>query len=551
MSHADATIVTSPDGTPAAAAGLSAPAIPDVAIERELGRGGMGAVWLGRQTYLDRRVAVKALLAVADDSFAARFRREATILAGLHHPHIVACHSAGIAPDGRPYLVMEFVDGPDLKRWVAGHGPLPAAAAARVVREVAEGLAHAHAQGIIHRDVKPENVLLARRPDAAADEPCPWTAKLADLGLARPAKPAAGSAANLTLAGQLVGTPATMAPEQFDDPEGVDHRADIYGLGCVLYHALTGAPAFTGNSFAEIVASKVHGAAPEPARAQAGVPARLSALCARMLARDRGARPQDYAAVVAELRACESGAPASAGPGRLIALGVGLVVVGVVVAWLALRPAPAQPAPSVTPPVAAKPPVPTAPAPTATPALPTALPPLTGPRQLLEDEFRIRLRGWDLGPDAMWAAAEEHEGRAITGRSGWISRPLPGLPLRVTATIEVPAGESWDWWLAGVRLADGQLVAVRATNLGTVTAKIETRRTADPMQAPADSTADRDLPAGGGGPLRLDITAERIAAVVSGVGIGDAPLTSPPVALVFASLAERPVTVVDPVAAPR
>ena len=136
-------------------------------------------------------------------------------------------------------------------------------------------------------------MLLAKRPDGA------WTAKLADLGLARPSQSIKGQ--DLTVAGQILGTPSTMAPEQFDDPDSVDQRADIYGLGCVLHHALTGEAAFTGSTFAAIVASKVHGPAPDPAKRRSGVPRELSALCMAMLARDRAQRPY-YDVVIARLR---------------------------------------------------------------------------------------------------------------------------------------------------------------------------------------------------------------------------------------------------------
>lgn len=548
MSSTDATVVTGSDG---AVPADGAPAIPDVTIDRELGRGGMGAVWLGRQTYLDRQVAVKALLAVADEGFAARFRREAKILAGLAHPHIVACHSAGIAPDGRPYLVMEFVDGPDLKRWVKEHGPLPCAAAARVAREVAEGLAHAAAQGIIHRDVKPENVLLSRRAAAAADDPFPWTAKLADLGLARPAQPPKGSAANLTLAGQVLGTPATMAPEQFDDPDGVDQRADIYGLGCVLYHSLTGSPAFTGSSFAEIVASKVHGPAPDPSRSGRMIPNSLGRLCGRMLARERSQRPQDYPTLITELRVCEGAAPAARSRLPLIAGLIAAVVVAGIIAGMALRgeaapipsPAPVVPALVAPAPVA---PVPS-PAPNAAPAV--ALQPLTVAVPLFGESLPERLRAWDriIG----WSGSDDIAGRTASGHDGWMSRRLPGLPLRVSATIAVP--DDWDWWMAGVQLADGSVVVVRSYLVAAANAAIE-RYAGGPehlKQTPDSSIQPRELPAGGGA-LLLDIRADRFAATVGGVDIGAMPLDAPPLRLVFAANAHAGViTVSDPQAMPR
>src|SRR5688572_30424987 len=216
------TVASTPGPLPGAA--VPRPTIPEVELQAEIGRGGMGVVYRGRQTYLDRHVAVKLLLvdrAAADDEYVRRFQREAKILAGLSHPHIVACYSAGITSDRHPYLVMEFIDGPNLKNWIAEHGPLKPLQALRVVRELAQALGHAHQSGIIHRDVKPENVLLAKREGDTSD--FPFQAKLVDLGLARPQ--GTGSDMNLTGTGQVMGTPTTMAPEQFDDPEGVDFRA--------------------------------------------------------------------------------------------------------------------------------------------------------------------------------------------------------------------------------------------------------------------------------------------------------------------------------------
>ena len=140
---------------------------------------------------------------------------------------------------------MEFIDGVDLRRAIAEGGSLPIAALFRLGEELAQALHHANEHGVIHRDVKAENILLQPWPDAP--DGWPWKSKLADLGLARGGQ--ASGDQQLTMSGVVVGTPATMAPEQIDHPESVDFRADMYGLGCVLFQAATGKPAFAGNSF--------------------------------------------------------------------------------------------------------------------------------------------------------------------------------------------------------------------------------------------------------------------------------------------------------------
>mgnify|MGYP001348429457 CR=1 FL=1 len=276
------------------------PRIPDVRIDALLGRGGQGVVYRGRQTYLERDVAVKVLHAGADEDFEQRFRREARILAGLSDPHIVACYQAGVTEEGSCYLVMEFIDGPDLARWIEAHGKLGVRDALVLARDVARALEHAHSVGILHRDVKPQNVLLA--PSTVAASSFPFRAKLADLGLARGG---AGELAltQLTAPGAIMGTPSTMAPEQFDDAGSVDFRADIYGLGCVLYHALVGQCAYTGQTLGQVIRRKSSGDAPDPSKLNPDVPTGVSRLVQRMLATNREERPGDYAALVEELDA--------------------------------------------------------------------------------------------------------------------------------------------------------------------------------------------------------------------------------------------------------
>jgi serine/threonine protein kinase len=205
---------------------------PQWEVRRMLGRGGMGVVYEVRQPELDRLVAVKLLPLVAsrDEHLVERFRREARALAKLRHPGIVSLFESGISPAGHFYFVMEHVDGSPLSSLIA-EGRLDVPKAIEIVRQVCEALAYAHAQGVIHRDIKPSNILIDQT----------GRAKVADFGLARldQAETASG-AISMSRTGQFMGTPAYAAPEQVKDAAHVDHRADIYALGVLLYEMLTG-----------------------------------------------------------------------------------------------------------------------------------------------------------------------------------------------------------------------------------------------------------------------------------------------------------------------
>ncbi len=269
------------------------PRIPGITLHHEIARGGMGVVYSGRQDFLDRRVAVKLLsLDLAGEKFAQRFRREAKILAGIKHPNIVACHLAGTTEDGQSYLVMEFVDGPSLKAYIAQEGPLPVASALRLTKAVAHALGHALQLGVIHRDVKPENILLESITSTAIDVAFPFVPKVVDLGLARTTSDATNL--GLTSPGSVMGTPSTMSPEQFDDPDSVDFLTDVYGLGCALYEMLVGLAPFRGAKLTEIVVRKRQPIGPNPCDEAAHVPAQVGALVSRMLAANRLERPGSY-----------------------------------------------------------------------------------------------------------------------------------------------------------------------------------------------------------------------------------------------------------------
>ena len=231
-------------------------ALAGITLGETLGQGGMGVVRRGFEEYLDRPVAVKVLhlsggIAEHEEQFKKRFQREARVLATLQHSNIVSCYRAGVSENGLCFLVMEFIDGPDLRTKIAQEGPISANTAGRIITEVATALEFSLERGIIHRDIKAANILLG--PTTNSPDAFPFTSKLADLGLARPANP---TVSDLTQPGSILGTPSTMAPEQFDNPDTIDHRADMYGLGCVYLQCLTGKVTFPQQGLNQLVTAK-------------------------------------------------------------------------------------------------------------------------------------------------------------------------------------------------------------------------------------------------------------------------------------------------------
>jgi predicted Ser/Thr protein kinase len=249
-----------------------APFFPQLEIVRLIGQGGMGAVYLARQKQLDRLVALKLINVREDDpTFAERFAREAKAMGKLSHPNIVTIHDHGTA-DGLPFLVMEFVDGVTLRDAMRAKTLTPAEAL-KVIPQVCDALEYAHKQGVVHRDVKPENILLDKSGKV----------KIADFGLAKLVDP---DGLSLTHTRQAMGTPHYMAPEQWERPTEVDHRADIYALGVLLYELLTG----------ELPLGRF-----DPPSVKARVDARIDELVLRALAKEPGRRYQHASDVKAAL----------------------------------------------------------------------------------------------------------------------------------------------------------------------------------------------------------------------------------------------------------
>ena len=256
-----------------------------------LGTGGMSAVYLAEHAVMRRRVAIKVLPKnrVNDSSYLARFHREARAVASLDHPNIVRAFDVDNEGDVH-YLVMEYIEGRDLKTLVEKDGPLAYRTAADYIRQAAEGLAHAHAAGLVHRDVKPANLLVDAKQ----------VVKVLDMGLARTSD---DIDASLTKDHdeRMLGTVDYLAPEQALDSHLVDPRADIYSLGCTLYFALVGKPPFPDGTLAQRVLWH-QTKEPKPiSSTRSDVPASLVAICRRMMAKTAAARYQSAAEVSAAL----------------------------------------------------------------------------------------------------------------------------------------------------------------------------------------------------------------------------------------------------------
>jgi len=263
-------------------------------IERELGGGGMSRVFVVLDRTLERRVAVKVLPEYLAASVSVdRFKREVLLSAGLQHPHIVGVLSAGDAA-GLPYFVMPFVEGESLGARIARAGALPVREAVSILKDVARALAYAHERGVVHRDIKPHNVLLAA-----------GAATVTDFGVAKALSSArrSGGERGLTLTdpGTSLGTPLYMAPEQAAADPDIDHRADIYAFGVTAYEMLAGTPPFAGLAPRALLAARMTEDAPPLETMRPDVPAALATLVTRCLAREPDDRPQSATELLAAL----------------------------------------------------------------------------------------------------------------------------------------------------------------------------------------------------------------------------------------------------------
>jgi hypothetical protein len=262
-------------------------------LEEELGRGGMGVVFRGLHLESGREVAIKTITSAADEELLRRFEREGQAQAAADgHPNVLTVHSAGRA-GGQDYLVLDLATGGDLSARLRKRGRLPEREAADMVRQLARGLAHVHAQGVLHRDLKPQNVVFDE-----ADRP-----QLVDFGLAR----VDPDRSSLTHSFMVLGTPSYMAPELVESPLAVDEQSDLYSLGALLYHALSGEPPYGGESSMEVL-TNVLTSSPRPIRSLAAdVSPALEAICAHAMARDPQERCPSAEALADSLEAWLAG----------------------------------------------------------------------------------------------------------------------------------------------------------------------------------------------------------------------------------------------------
>lgn len=262
--------------------------VGDFELKKKLGRGGMGEVFLARQTSLDRLVALKTLskeLAKKED-FVSRFLREARSMAKLDHTNVVRVFAVD-SYKGLHYAAIEYVDGRSVQDWLNKLKQFSIGDALHIAIVCAEALQHAHSQNMVHRDIKPDNILLTAK----------GVVKVADFGLAK----VLDEDVSMTQSGTGLGTPLYMAPEQARSAKTVDQRSDIYALGATLYHMLTGVPPFTGETALELIMSKETGKY-EPARkSRSEVPERLDLIIDKMMARDPKHRYADCQSVLNDL----------------------------------------------------------------------------------------------------------------------------------------------------------------------------------------------------------------------------------------------------------
>lgn len=314
---------------------MSFPSIPGYEITQVLGQGAMGTVYKARQLALDRPVAIKLLRSehAQNARYLDRLQREAKLTARLDHPHVVKGIDYGLV-EGRPYFVMEFAEGRSLKESLRERGRFSEKEAIEIAIQIAGALENAYRHGVVHRDVKPGNIMLS--PEG--------TAKLTDLGLARrPGDP------TVTHSGATMGTPQYISPEQARNPSAVDVRSDIYSLGATLYHLVTGSPPFAGESLADLLTKVLFEQAESASHRESSVSRGFSLVLRKMLAKDPGRRYQNPAELIDDLRRVKDReAPAveerslvepSAGKKSSRLIGVaGFVLLVLVVVWWSFTP---------------------------------------------------------------------------------------------------------------------------------------------------------------------------------------------------------------------
>jgi serine/threonine-protein kinase len=417
-SLSDTTPHTPSGSAPAPEAGRFDPLVGTVlaeryAIIRKIGEGGMGAVYEARHAIIGKRVAVKVLLEkfLENQELVARLLQEARLASSIGHENIVDVTDYGTTSDGRAFVVMEFLDGEALAQLVMRDAPLPVERSLGILRQVCSALSAAHAKGIVHRDVKPENIYLVRRGEVDF-------VKVVDFGVSKAvhAREDGPDWQRLTRTGTVLGTPLYMSPEQARGGEDVDLRADIWSAGLMLYECLTGEVPFRANNYLGVISQVItqETVPPSQLRPELGIPAAVDRVVMRALEKDRDRRYQQMAEFEHDIERLLAGdstvalrevaEPSEAPAGHrlrwpLAALGV--LALGVAIA-MALVGGDRQIPASVPPtPALAKPAIPVAP-PAAAPAVAPALATPAPPPSMSERSRRV---GKPHGPRASAAAA--------------------------------------------------------------------------------------------------------------------------------------------------
>ncbi len=257
---------------------------PTVRLVRPLGAGGMGAVWVADHLTLHTQVVVKFMSVelAKDPANVARFSKEASAAAAVKSPHVVQTFDHGVAPNGAPFIVMELLEGEDLGKRIERAGPLALGEVAEVIAQASKALGRAHAAGIVHRDIKPDNIFLCHAEEGEV------FVKILDFGIAKMRDSTGGLGATRT--GALMGTPYYMSPEQALGLKGIDLRTDLWSLGVVAFEAMTGVRPFDGDTIGALAVAIAHGPMPVPSSASAPLGPAIDAWFARACARDLTAR---------------------------------------------------------------------------------------------------------------------------------------------------------------------------------------------------------------------------------------------------------------------
>lgn len=265
-------------------------------IEERLNEGGMGTVYRGTHVLMDKTVAVKVLRPslAADEKIVARFSREARAASRISHPNALSVTDFGEDESGHVFLVMEFLSGRTLKQLIREEGPLPLSRVVEITRQIGDALAAAHAQGVIHRDLKSDNIMLL-------DTMTTDHAKVLDFGIAKIQEPEGAVDTNLTAPNLVIGTPQYMSPEQCSQDSEIDARSDIYSLGVILYEMLVGHVPFSGDSPTMVMMKHLQEPVPSVLEERSDLPAPVARIVARAMAKLPGNRYQTVAELVEDL----------------------------------------------------------------------------------------------------------------------------------------------------------------------------------------------------------------------------------------------------------